>query len=164
MFHRLKKEFHFFKQPDRVGDVISFEEHTVYIVAIEEIAFDLIGSRRIIVTYIVQDLRVEVPYEGDVVRASKGIGDTVSLTIEGSRLSKMSPYEVGSLLKNFRPGQVKVFENDTYRLRDYVDIKVRGTDVIVSASIDRILPVPSRMVNERHLETRIEKSGLRRVK
>ncbi|VXB38519.1 conserved hypothetical protein [Exiguobacterium sp. 8H] len=162
MFASIEGTYPCFRRPHRIGDVLHVDGTPALVLGIEQIWFDYRPSR-VIVQYTVQHLDVPVPksHMFPVFPTDRGLFE-LGARVKGNRLlERTDPWSRKDRpLEHYRPGNVVDFKGRSYKIVEYTDIDLDGTDYIVRFSVRPIRPIRPEEARAKWLEERKARVGL----
>lgn len=148
----LSKRFKLFKPPNRIGDILEYQETEYLIIGIEKVS--LFGTT-LTVSYTCQNLSVE--YEKNW---SAGIDDNVTEFTSSYDIPKLVDGEFGRNKKMMELGKTFEYEGEYYRWLTYSDLEFEFTTLKVNALAMPIAPTPTNKTKRKLIDHKVKKLGL----
>lgn len=148
LIRTIRCRYKFFKQPDQVGDVIEMKGENLLIIGIEK--FKLFQNE-IIIWFTCQNLDLN-DYVSAHPTIASGVGEV--------ELENQMKYD-DERWDDYTLGSTFVVEGNRYKLIEYTKIKLKSTDLYISATAKRIYPInrkeaKARLFDERRKKLRLE--------
>lgn len=148
LIRTIRCRYKLFKQPDQVGDVLEMGGEHLLIIGIEK--FDLI-QREIIIWFTCQNLSLN-DYIAEQQTATSTAGEVELTNQMKYDDERWSDYSLGSTF---------VVKGNRYKLIEYTEISLKGTDLYVSTIAKRVYPInrkeaKSKFIHERRKKLKLE--------
>lgn len=154
MFKHIWENYNFYKTPKKIGDLLECRGESFCIVGIEEIKFNG-ASNRIDVLYTCQSLKVDFQKV-----SSRQLSDW-DLPIGWVTLkTPLDSNYSSNPLKTVRPGRVIPIKETYYKIVEYTDIEIKGTDIIIYFSVKELQAIQPKLAKTMMSESRKKKLGL----
>lgn len=148
LFRTIRCRYKFFKQPDQIGDVIEMDGDHLLIIGIER--FDL--TQGVINTWFTcQNLHVNdyISVQRNYVSTNGEVELKIQMKYDDERW------------RGYTLGRTFVVEGKRYKLIEYTEIKLKGTDIYVSTTAKPVHPInrkeaKAKFFNERRRKLNIE--------
>ncbi|PPQ49086.1 hypothetical protein C5G87_06840 [Paenibacillus peoriae] len=129
--------FRLFKQPRKIGDTFKPNDigDPVLVIGIEK--YELRGER-LIVWYTCQRLNHEAPKHSNYKRPTYN-------AVEGEVKAKYDEPD----LEKYQPGKTVWIREQLYKIQEYTEIALKGTDLVISFMARPIYPVSQKEVKEK---------------
>lgn len=141
--------FKFFEQPNRIGDVIEYEDIEYLIIGIEQVE---ISMDRLNVIYTCQNLGIVHRSQPNSIDSH----DCIEFYIDID-LTKLENFFYSRDLINI--GRVFEYEGDFYRWTSYSDIEIEFMTLRISAIPELVRPVSNKKVRKKLLGHKLNKVG-----
>ncbi|QBL97944.1 hypothetical protein EauM23_00051 [Exiguobacterium phage vB_EauM-23] len=154
MFKHIWEYYNFYKMPKKIGDLIEHRGESLYIVGIEEINLNGVANR-LDVLYTCQSLQADFQKVG-----SRQLSDWdlpiawATLKTPFSSNYKQNPF------KTIHPGRVVPIKEAFYKIVEYTDIEIKGTDIVIYFSVKELQAIRPKLAKTMMLESRKKLLGL----
>lgn len=138
-----------FKHPKRIGDTIEYDDHIYLIVGINR--YEILGSH-LVIWFTCQDLNI----------SNYADGEKIWTPVEHWREAHIRlKYDDQRLKKSTQLGEVFKIREDWYKIVEYSDIELDGTDIDVSFYVKPLFPISrkearAKLFDERRKKLQIE--------
>lgn len=147
LIRTIRCRYKLFKQPDQIGDVIEMDGEHLLIIGIEK--FNLI-QREIIIWFTCQNLNLN-----DYVSTRP----TITSSVGEVELKNQMKYD-DERWSDYTLGSTFVVKGDRYKLIEYTEIRLKGTDIYVSTIAKRVYPISRDQAKAKFLDERRKKLKL----
>ncbi|EJR25294.1 MULTISPECIES: hypothetical protein [Bacillus cereus group] len=141
----IKQTTKLFRSPQRIGEIIEYKGKPYLIIAIEN--FQVIGNQ-ISIWYTVQDLEKHSFISKQEAHLEYGLEEAYV------------QYKYDASFEHVQLGRTFDCEGERYKILEYTDIVLKGTDIEVSFMASKVLPVDRRTVKSRYLTEKKKKLAI----
>ena len=143
----LQKTFRFFKQPDKVGDLLDYKDRKYLILGIEQLYF---GRNFLTVTYTAQN--VAYFNYSDQVKVSVSDSDLITLKIQHDSVYLKKVF-IGSVMKHKN-------KNGFFKIKNILDVSFNFTDFEFLIEVEGFFPVRKEIIKNIHKDVMKNKFDL----
>ena len=155
MFKQIWESYNLYKSPKQIGDSLERSGETFYIVGIEEVRFERDFS---VISILFTCQNLSVSYERVHPRQRSDWNLPVGFVTLKTPLS--SNRYGGDPIKTVKPGRVVPIHGKHYKIVEYTDVEVKGTDIIISFYVKELQAIQPKLAKTMMLESRKKKLGL----
>ncbi|PGD26776.1 hypothetical protein COM32_12795 [Bacillus pseudomycoides] len=141
----IKQTTKLFRAPQRIGEITEYKNKPYLIIGIEN--FKIIGNQ-ISVWYTVQDLENHNFISKHTANPEYGLEEACV------------QYKYDANFEHVQLGRTFTCEGERYKILEYTDIVLKGTDIEVSFSVSKVLPVDRKTVKSRYLTEKKKKLAI----
>ncbi|MDM8365668.1 hypothetical protein [Bacillus thuringiensis] len=144
----IKQTTKLFRAPQRIGEIMEYKERMYLIIGIEN--FKIIGHQ-LSIWYTVQDLENHNFISKQTTFMEHGLEECYV------------QYKYDDNFENIQLGRTFTCEGERYKILEYTDIVLKGTDIEVSFMASKVLPVDRKEVKMRYVAEKKKKLAIENV-
>ncbi|PEB42208.1 hypothetical protein [Bacillus pseudomycoides] len=141
----IKQTTKLFRAPQRIGEIIEYKRKAYLIIGIEN--FKIIGNQ-ISIWYTVQDLENHNFISKQVTNPEYGLEEAYV------------QYKYDASFEHVQLGRTFTCEGERYKILEYTDIVLKGTDIEVSFMANKVLPVDRKTAKLKYLTEKRKKLAI----
>ncbi|PEF75630.1 hypothetical protein CON94_08935 [Bacillus pseudomycoides] len=141
----IKQTTRLFRAPQRIGEIMEYQERLYLIIGIEN--FKIFGHQ-LSIWYTVQDLESHDFISKKETYSEYGLEE---LYVQ---------YKYDDNFDNIQLGRTLMFEKERYKIVEYTDIVLKGTDIEVSFLVRKVLPIDRKTAKTRYFTEKRKKLAI----